>query len=519
MSDPLNPHPINLEFLRKQAKALLKSCRAGDPQVIHRICTQLPSLVDPAAAKLADVHHALARELGFNNWAALKRHDDPVERFLVAIRGSSLKQAQQELTAFPEMAEESIHAACAIGDPESVAHHLNLSPSLAQAEHGGWPPLFYACGSPLHRSSARQSAGIVECVRLLLDHGVDPNTSVLTDPSDPESTMTAKQRTMMSANMAVMMLLVERGARMDWAPRFSEEFKREQPLISGAIQEYLRAPETRERAAAAAEQAKAWAEKKWWIHLRPDMSAMTAYAYRGLLERGFDPNKAYADGLTVFQHMARRGDREAVELFIKHGADINAPAPDGRTPLVLAIRAGNKLSEDVLRAHGASDAGLRPVDELIGACLRVDHNDVRRILKTAPDAARECSAEEFELLVQAAAMNVTAQVRLMAECGIDVGGFGENGITALHAAAWHGHVHMVGLLLEFHAPLDARDLIYGSSPLAWAADGSKRCRSDDDTYCKIVGILLAAGASREAAVSRSGVDPKLLSSDRVGKLL
>lgn len=204
---------------------------------------------------------------------------------------------------------------------------------------------------------------------------------------------------------------------------------------------------------------------------------------------------------------------------MKHGADLNGLAPGGRTPLAIAIRAGRNLVADALRAHGASDAGLRPIDELIGACLRTDANDARSILSRSPDAPKDASAEDFDVLVQAAAMNIGPQVQMMAQCGFDLGGFAENGATALHTAAWHGHLDMVRTLVGFHAPVNARDRTYGSSALAWAAHGSKNCRSDDDAYCGIVAALLEAGADYQSAVSRSGVRPETLATDRVAVVL
>jgi hypothetical protein len=72
----------NLEFLRKEAKALLKLCRSRDRDTLSRIRAGLPRLseVDDqrAAAEilLVDVQHVLARELGFPNWGELKRHDE-----------------------------------------------------------------------------------------------------------------------------------------------------------------------------------------------------------------------------------------------------------------------------------------------------------------------------------------------------------------------------------------------------------------------------------------------------------
>ena len=73
---------INLEFLRKEAKSLLRRCRSGNHQGLERVRAELPrfaELTDERAAfeiRLADVHHALARERGYVSWAELKRAND-----------------------------------------------------------------------------------------------------------------------------------------------------------------------------------------------------------------------------------------------------------------------------------------------------------------------------------------------------------------------------------------------------------------------------------------------------------
>ena len=56
MSRQLPDHP-SLEYLKKQAKALLQELKQRDP-----------------AARLADAQHALAREYGFASWPRLKTH-------------------------------------------------------------------------------------------------------------------------------------------------------------------------------------------------------------------------------------------------------------------------------------------------------------------------------------------------------------------------------------------------------------------------------------------------------------
>jgi hypothetical protein len=55
------PNQPNLEYLRKQAKALLDGLQRLNPE-----------------ARLADAQHALACEYGFKNWATLKAHIDEI---------------------------------------------------------------------------------------------------------------------------------------------------------------------------------------------------------------------------------------------------------------------------------------------------------------------------------------------------------------------------------------------------------------------------------------------------------
>lgn len=55
------PDRPNLEFLKKEAKALLDTLRQTEP-----------------AAQLADAQHALARDYGFASWPRLKAHVDTV---------------------------------------------------------------------------------------------------------------------------------------------------------------------------------------------------------------------------------------------------------------------------------------------------------------------------------------------------------------------------------------------------------------------------------------------------------
>jgi ankyrin repeat protein len=499
--------PSHLEFLRKEAKALLKKCRSGDADAIRRVRLQLPrlaSLTDvqlAEAVKLADIHHAVARERGHDSWGELKRGDSLVEQFLVAIRGADFREARRTLAALPEMAAESLHAACAIGDSEAVAHHLDRDPSLLNAEHGGWAPLMYACGSLLSRVSARQSAGILECATLLLDRGADPNTFVLTDPSDPQSALSAFRRAMSCGNMPIAMRLMQRGVKPDFQKWLSAA-RQQQPVMSEAFREYFGSPEVRlqfenrmEAIRQEQGQGPLWGSEKWWFHTRAAPPMMALEMFRPMLERrALDPNKTGIDGYSMFHRAAQNGTPDVLRLFVDHGANLEHRTPDGKTALVLAVREGRNLNVDILRARGATSAGLRPIDELVGACVRADEAGAQSVLKIHPQVLSQASLEDAEVLVRAAATNILDRVRLMLSCGFDPGAFGEGGLTPLHAAAWHGHVEMVRLLLGFHAPVNSPDATFGSSPLAWADHGSRHRQDAEKDYRAIVNALVGAGA-------------------------
>ena len=77
---PLPPRP-SLEFEHKEAKALLRLLRAGDPDALARARPRHPSIEsDPARIRLADAQLVLAREYGFTSWPRLVRYFGDVER-------------------------------------------------------------------------------------------------------------------------------------------------------------------------------------------------------------------------------------------------------------------------------------------------------------------------------------------------------------------------------------------------------------------------------------------------------
>ncbi|NKB66385.1 MAG: GNAT family N-acetyltransferase [Candidatus Latescibacteria bacterium] len=84
-SSVLPPHP-SLEQLKKQAKSLFKAFQAADRKVAFRLkqsLSRLSGLSDQeifhAKISLKDAQYIIAREHGFADWTALKRHVDEIK--------------------------------------------------------------------------------------------------------------------------------------------------------------------------------------------------------------------------------------------------------------------------------------------------------------------------------------------------------------------------------------------------------------------------------------------------------
>src|SRR5687767_2790446 len=72
---PLPARP-SLEFEHKEAKALLRRLRAGEPESLARVTAHHPGIdsADPSRIKLADAQLVIAREYGFASWPKLVRY-------------------------------------------------------------------------------------------------------------------------------------------------------------------------------------------------------------------------------------------------------------------------------------------------------------------------------------------------------------------------------------------------------------------------------------------------------------
>jgi ankyrin repeat protein len=98
---PANP---SLAQLRKQAKELLKSFRAGEPTAVIEV-ERFERQPDPSTFALADAQRVLARAYGFASWTKLKQHvvGVTVEAFCRAADAGDIATVRKLAKARPEL--------------------------------------------------------------------------------------------------------------------------------------------------------------------------------------------------------------------------------------------------------------------------------------------------------------------------------------------------------------------------------------------------------------------------------
>jgi ankyrin repeat protein len=158
-SRPLPQRP-NLDHLKHQAKDLLQSHGSGDPQALARIRQSLPRCrgasddqIAQGRFQLSEALFVIAREYGFSDWPALKRH---------LSNGGEVPDSLQtpvDLNAFK--------AAVEAGDAEEVRRQLSQNHNLC--EHINEP--MFEMNTPAIVYARRDRA----LVDVLLEFGADIN--------------------------------------------------------------------------------------------------------------------------------------------------------------------------------------------------------------------------------------------------------------------------------------------------------------------------------------------------------
>ncbi|MGH9407978.1 MAG: ankyrin repeat domain-containing protein [Vicinamibacterales bacterium] len=494
------PDRPNLDHLKRQAKDLLRSARAGDAAALARF-RMLPAFAKIADADLArrplalhDAQSVVAREHGFDSWNALRERveelslefDAALDQFIAAATDGRRDRAERLLALHPNIAGASVHTALLLGDAAAVEARLAARPALA-TERGGpreWLPLHYVCYTSVGARTPERETGLVAIARRLIALGADPNlrfpwlhhevrrpvlwgavavvsslplaAALLDAGADPSDGVTLTLAAS-GGNVAALDLLLEHGADVNrpWATDGSA------PLY--AILHWSR----------------------------------TTDGARWLLEHGADPDPiCAANGETPLHVAAANSDVRLVEELVRRGADLRRARADGRTPYAVAELNGNREVAAWLRAYGVPD-DLSPVDRLVAACSRGDRAAVDAMLSAHPDLREAIGPEHYPAFYRAAERNDAAALETMLACGFDPNRPDDSiGKTALHAAAMAAQPDAVRILLAHGASVTARDREFKAQPLIWAAEGS-RSHQDGRDYAEVGRLLIDAGSPIE----------------------
>lgn len=444
--------------------------------------------------------------------------EDLAREFLDAIAAVKTNVARRLADQHPEIADANIHVAAALGDVERVADFLRRDPTLvaAPAADRPWPPLMYTCWSRFHQIGPKPATASLRTVEYLLDHGADPNTWARSNPDDPKSSLPVLYCACESNNVPVVKLLLERGAKPDDGESTYHSAQHAhleclELLLAHGADISSRHPH--------------WNNTPLYFlaghHDDENGAAPWLEGFTWLLGHGADPNvTSYDHGETPLHALVRSSATiAAAGTLLDHGALVDAPRSDGRTPYAIAVRCGNQTAVDLLRGRGAGNITLAPIDTLMGACMRADETAARDILRQHPDLMSQLADEDRSLLTAAATQDLVGAIRLMAALGFDLAWEGSDGGTPLHHAAWRGRTAAVRALVQAGAPVNVRDRTFGSSPIAWAAHGSTNCRTADDDYCAVVTLLADAGAEVAPSINRWDEPAVSMASRRVKALL
>jgi ankyrin repeat protein len=457
---------LNLEYYRKQAKALLKAAKSGDS-------TALPGIPQP---KLHGAQLAIARQQGFPSWPRFRAfivqsgldYQNLVAAFIDAAV-SDLRRAEELLAAHPNIADAGFYAALVLGNCKRVEQTLEETPALAAGKSGpqNCEPLLYVCFSRFANGRSSRAADLAETARILLRYGADPNAA-----HDSLSCLYAS--TGLNNNPALALALLEAGAN----PNDPESLYHSTEHPDLACMKLL----LRHGATPAGKNA-----------LRHILDREDLEGTRILLAAGADPNEPNDRGETALHWAVWRGRSvPIIAALLDGGAAPDAQRKDGRTAYALAVQSGQTEVAALLEARGAT-TDVSPLDRFLGACTTANPNELDRLLATHPDLAASPGAAR--LLPDLTASHRTAAVRALLAAGLPVDARGDLGGTALHWACWKGYADIVEILLANGASLTIEDEQFHGTPPGWFGHGVHNCSEPGGDYPQVARLLIDASAT------------------------
>lgn len=402
-------------------------------------------------------------------------NQEPLYEFLAAAISGNEEQAGNILSADQELPKSSIYAAAALGEAGIIQDMLMQDASLAMKPGGPeqWEPLLYLSFS-CFLADPRNNERFAQSAKLLLDYGANANAFILPKDDPCERKLSALYGAAgVAGNAAVAQVLLEAGAD----PNDGESL-------------YHAAESSRHECLELLYRYGADVNATPALFRKLDFEDVDGVKW--FVEHGADLNLTLGDNGTPLHWAVSRGRSSSIiELLLKHGAQINARRPDGKTAYMLAVRYGQRDLADMLGRHGAR-TDVDSLDRLFGAYAAADKQAVLEMVKNEPSLLASLSDDDRMMILEFAELNKAEAVNLMLETGFDSSIEREEG-TALHIAAWHGHFETVRALVAHGASLKVTNS-YGGTPLDSAIHGSIYSLRTGG-HAAVVEALIQAGAA------------------------
>jgi ankyrin repeat protein len=473
---------LNLEFYKKQSKALLKTAQSKDAAALARIARHTNPNNEPLA-----LHHAqltIAREQGFPSWPKFQSFikqsqldfQGQVAAFIDAAT-SDHRRAESLLAQHPQIAHAGFYVALVLGDHLQVAQAVSDNPALAKEKSGpqNCEPLLYVCFSRYAnpRNDQSRAAALTETAGILLGHGANADAVILADdpPHSPLSCLYGASG--LNNNLALTEVLLNAGAN----PNDNESLYHSTEHEDLACMRLLLARGARPAGTNALK------------HMldRDDLQGL-----RSLRAAGADPNETNGRGETALHWAISRGrSTPIIAALLDAGTDVNAQRNDGRTAYSLAVLGCRTETIELLKSRGA-DTRLSPLDQFVQSCAQATPAELDRILATRPDFSSVPNSGR--LLPDLAVSHSTQAVRALLAAGVAIDSRGEWGATALHWACWKGYADIVKLLLDHGAPLTIEDEQFHATPSGWFSHGVQNCEERQGNYPEVARLLITAKA-------------------------
>lgn len=463
------PERPSLEYLKKQAKELLRGMRQG---------------------KLAAAQHTLANEYGFATWAKLKSHVQslglsPAQALKSAVCDSDATRVLEVIERYPELRAK-------IDDPlpdYGFGQHALFA--AVQRSDRATVDVLLRSGANIQKRTEWWAGGfgvLDDCdpgmAEFLLDRGA---------PLDAHSAsrlgMAAKLKELVTADPEA---VHARGGDGQTPLHFASTVEIAEFLLANCAEIDARDVD---HESTPAQYMLRVEQKRHYPHDRQDVA-------RYLVARGCRTDilmaAALGDADLVRRHLD--ADAECIRTSVcKEWFPMRDPRAGG-TIYIWKLGA-NRTAHAVAR-----DFGHEPVFQLLLertpeelklalACELGDEAVFHDFLSKHPEAAKTLSEADRRKLPNAAQSNNTKAVRLMLEAGWPVDTQGDMGATALHWAGFNGNAEMTREILRFHPALELKSREYEGTALGWAiyASGNGWHRDTGD-FAGTVRALREAGS-------------------------